>query len=75
VPQKRLPELKEGALLANAQRSENICTWFPKAACWAKAYESYRAHSTRVLGWMLDSAATLFWKIVAFAHYQMVIFR
>jgi len=33
------PELKEGALLANAQRKENICTWFPMAAYWAKAYE------------------------------------
>ena len=33
------PDLKEGALLANAKRSENICTWFPKAAYWAKAYE------------------------------------
>ena len=33
------PALKEGALLANAKRSENICTWFPKAAYWAKAYE------------------------------------
>ena len=33
------PELKEGALLANAKRSEAICTWFPNAAYWAKAYE------------------------------------
>ena len=33
------PDLKEGALLANAKKREPIATWFPEAAYWAKAYE------------------------------------
>jgi len=35
----RNPELKEGALLANARRKDWIFEWFPKPGYWAKAYE------------------------------------
>ena len=33
------PELKEGALLANAKKTEPIAKWFPEPGFWAKAYE------------------------------------
>ena len=33
------PELKEGALLANAFKNEKILDWYPEPAYWAKAYE------------------------------------